>query len=192
MNKYFEDSILNELYANRHLDYENFIKKNYKIEEEEFLYNSEQKFANIIKMFVKNENDYKQISNALTEFEVAITDRNEFWKRIFYIIGHIDANKIKNELKQFADNKDDKLVTKARFENDIVDAISNLVENKINELKVIKDFEEKDKLLSNKTEMFEEKLSKQQEDEFDEIMRIIYEVEKYYFVLAYYIGKNMR
>jgi len=107
MNKYFEDSILNELYVTRHLDYENFIKKNYKIEEEELLYQSEKKFTNIIKKFVKDEKDYKQISNALTDFEVSITDSNEFWKKIFYIFGHIDADKIKNELKQFAVNKDE-------------------------------------------------------------------------------------
>ena len=191
MNKYFEDSILNEMYATRHLDYENFIKKNYEIEEEKYLYQSEKGFKNIIKKFVKDEKDYNQISNALTDFEVAITDRNEFWKRIFYIAGHIDANKIKSELNQFADNKEDKLVTKARFENDIVDAISDLVENKMHELKTIKDFEEKDGMLSSKTEMFENKLSKELEDDFDDLMRITYEVEQYYFVLAYYIGKNM-
>ncbi len=191
MNKYFEDSILNEMYATRHLDYENFIKKNYEIEEEKYLYQSEKGFKNIIKKFVKDEKDYNQISNALTDFEVAITDRNEFWKRIFYIAGHIDANKIKNELKQFADNKDDRIVTKSRFENDIIDAISDLVENKMHELKIIEDFEGKDGMLSSKTEMFENKLSKELEEDFDDLMRITYEVEQYYFVLAYYIGKNM-
>lgn len=189
MNKYFEDSILNEMYATRHLNYENFIKKNYEIEEEKYLYQSEKGFKNIIKKFVKNKKDYEQISNALTDFEVAITDRNEFWKRIFYIAGHIDANKIKNELNQFADNKEDKLVTKARFEADIVEGIGNLVKSKIYELCDIKDFQDKNEVLSNEIEEFEEKLSKELKKDFYDVVKNIYEIEKYYLVLAYYIGK---
>lgn len=64
-----------------------------------------------------------------------------------------------------------------------------MVKSKIYELCDIKDFQDKNEVLSNEIEEFEEKLSKELKKDFYDVVKNIYEIEKYYLVLAYYIGK---
>ena len=76
------------------------------------------------------------------------------------------------------------------FDKDTVENISNLVESKMNMLKDIPDFKEKDKLFSANMEELDKKLPEDLKEQFDEIVRLNYQIEDYYFTLAYLLGSK--
>ena len=74
------------------------------------------------------------------------------------------------------------------FDQELIENISNLVEEKMKILKDVDDFREKDRKLSNCMEEFESKLPEELQGKFDDVMRLNYQVEDYYFTLAYLLG----
>lgn len=66
--------------------------------------------------------------------------------------------------------------------------ISNLVEEKLSILRKNKDFEEKYLRLNNVIENLENKLEKNQKEELEEIIKLFYKTEQYYFILSYSLG----
>ena len=74
------------------------------------------------------------------------------------------------------------------FDKEMVENISNLVEDKMKILKEVKDFREKDKKLSACMEELDNLLPEDLQEKFDEVMRLNYQVEDYYFTLAYLLG----
>ena len=74
------------------------------------------------------------------------------------------------------------------FDTDTISYITQLVESKSNLLNEIKDFKEKDKMLSLSMEALENELSKENKDKFDKIIKLMYQVEEYYIALAYSLG----
>ena len=74
------------------------------------------------------------------------------------------------------------------FDKEIVENVSNLVEEKMKILKNVNDFKEKDKKLSFCMEELDNLLSDELKEKFDEVMRLTYQVEDYYFTLAYLLG----
>ena len=76
------------------------------------------------------------------------------------------------------------------FDEDTVETISILVEKKMHLLNSIPAFREKDHSLAVETEKFEDSLSKDQNDSFDSVMKLHYQIDSYYFALAYYLGKK--
>ena len=74
------------------------------------------------------------------------------------------------------------------FDKEMVENISNFVEEKMKILKDVKDFKEKDKMLSLAMEELDSILPEEQQEKFDEVMRLNYQVEEYYFTLAYLLG----
>ena len=74
------------------------------------------------------------------------------------------------------------------FDKEMVENISNFVEEKMKILKDVKDFKEKDKMLSLAMEELDSMLPEEQQEKFDEVMRLNYQVEEYYFTLAYLLG----
>ena len=76
------------------------------------------------------------------------------------------------------------------FDEDTVETISTLVEDKMHLLNCIPSFREKDHTLAIKTEKFEESLSNKQNDNFTSIMKLHYQIDSYYFTLAYFLGKK--
>lgn len=74
------------------------------------------------------------------------------------------------------------------FDEEMVENISNLVEEKMKILKEVKDFSEKDKKLSSCLEELDNILPEEFQQKFDEVMRLTYQVEEYYFTLAYLLG----
>lgn len=74
------------------------------------------------------------------------------------------------------------------FDKEMVENISNLVEEKMRILKDVRDFKEKDRMLSMAMEELEKMLPEEQQDKFDEVIRLNYQVEEYYFTLAYFLG----
>ena len=76
------------------------------------------------------------------------------------------------------------------FDKDFVENISNLVEDKMKLLKDVKDFREKDKELSNQMEELDGMLPEELRDKFDDVVRLTYQLEDYYFTLAYLLGSK--
>ncbi len=76
------------------------------------------------------------------------------------------------------------------FDKETVGNISNLVENKMYILNNIADFKEKDKNFAVSMEKFESSLTDDLRFQFNEIMRLNFQIESYYFTLAYFIGNQ--
>ncbi len=76
------------------------------------------------------------------------------------------------------------------FDEDTVENISNYVESKMYLLNQIPDFKEKDKKLANKTEDLENLLSADLKNKLDDVMKLHYQIDSYYFALAYFLGKQ--
>ncbi len=76
------------------------------------------------------------------------------------------------------------------FDKETVKHISNLVEDKIELLKDVKDFKEKEKMLSIYMDEIDEELPENLKEKFDDIIRLMYQLEQYYFTLAYMLGSK--
>ena len=74
------------------------------------------------------------------------------------------------------------------FNNDSYKFISNLVEEKISILRNNKNFNEKYTRLTNEIENLEKHLNQEQREQFNEIIKLFYETEEYYFALSYSLG----
>ena len=74
------------------------------------------------------------------------------------------------------------------FDKTEVSSISDFVESKSPILNEIDDFKEKDKMLSLNMELFEKELSTEDKEKFDNIIKLMYQVEEYYISLAYSLG----
>ena len=74
------------------------------------------------------------------------------------------------------------------FDQDSISSINEFVENKSNLLNEIKDFKEKDKTLSLYMDELEKQLDKESKEKFDQIIKLMYQVEEYYIALAYSLG----
>ena len=74
------------------------------------------------------------------------------------------------------------------FDQDMVSSVNNFIESKIDRLEKVKDFSEKNKRLTMNIENLDEKMPKELKDSFDEMLRLTYQIEEYYFTLAYLLG----
>ena len=76
------------------------------------------------------------------------------------------------------------------FDEDTVENISNLVEDKMPLLNTVTAFKEKDEALAIATEELENALSKELNHKLDNVMKLHYQIDSYYFTLAYFLGKQ--
>lgn len=74
------------------------------------------------------------------------------------------------------------------FENEDYKAISNFIETKIPLLRKNVHFEKIYKELYTKIEEFEKTLTKEKAEQFNEIIKLIYQTEEYYLSFAYSLG----
>ena len=74
------------------------------------------------------------------------------------------------------------------FANNDFKFISDFVEQKMSILKENKNFENESKRLSDAIEELEQTLSKQQKEKLDEIIKLFYKTEEYYFAFSYSLG----
>ena len=74
------------------------------------------------------------------------------------------------------------------FDKDTVEGISNMIENKMYVLNNVKDFHDKDQCFATALEKLESALSNELTEQLDDVMRLNYQVEAYYFTLAYFLG----
>ena len=76
------------------------------------------------------------------------------------------------------------------FNDDTVETISNLVEDKMPLLNKITAFKEKDYALAMATEDLENSLSEDLNNKLDNVMKLHYHIDSYYFTLAYFLCKQ--
>ena len=76
------------------------------------------------------------------------------------------------------------------FNEDTVEVISNLVESKMHLLNKVPAFKKKDEALANSIEQLENVLSMEQNAKLNDVMRLHYQIDSYYFTLAYFLGKQ--
>ena len=76
------------------------------------------------------------------------------------------------------------------FDKSTVENISNIVEEKMYILNNIKDFHKKDKQFATLLDELKDSLSDEQNNKFDTLMKINYQIDSYYFTLAYFLGKQ--
>ncbi len=76
------------------------------------------------------------------------------------------------------------------FDEDTVESISNLVEGKMHLLNKVSSFKKKDEALANSIEQLENVLSMEQNAKLNDVMRLHYQIDSYYFTLAYFLGKQ--
>ena len=74
------------------------------------------------------------------------------------------------------------------FANGDYRLITNLINDKMEKLKKYKDFNEKYTKLYDTIDEMDGILEDSQKYKFNEIMKLIYETEEYYFALAYSLG----
>ena len=76
------------------------------------------------------------------------------------------------------------------FDEDNVENISNIVESKMPLLNKVPAFKTKDQELGTTIEELENALSEELNDKLDKVMRFHYQIDSYYFTLAYFLGKQ--
>lgn len=74
------------------------------------------------------------------------------------------------------------------FENENYKLISNLVEEKISILRQNKEFNQKYKTLMQKIDELSVVLEGEPKEKLEEIIKLFYETEEYYFALSYSLG----
>ncbi len=74
------------------------------------------------------------------------------------------------------------------FNSEIKDCINSIIENKLPILKENKDFNEKYSQLNNTMDELERSLSNNQKILFNNLIKLFYETEEYYFTLSYFLG----
>lgn len=74
------------------------------------------------------------------------------------------------------------------FNNDNYKFISNYVEHKLPILKENQKFKAEYLRLTDAMEELEQTLSKQQKEQFNEIVQLFYRTEEYYFAFSYSLG----
>lgn len=76
------------------------------------------------------------------------------------------------------------------FDEDNVENISNIVESKMPLLNKVPAFKAKDQKLGTLIEELEDALSEELNNKLDKVMRLHYQIDSYYFTLAYFLGKQ--
>ena len=197
MEKFLNSSNLDVLFQNKYQSFENLIRERYYINEEKKAAEDEDKLTSVINDFIKDEEKNKIVSDAVNEFELSIMDKCKFWNKQYYKFGYVDAINTNNEINEFSRTKlpnnklnNDTDILKNIEDEEYVENLSDYIEGKFNKLNEIKAFKEKDKKLTDIKEEFETSLTDQQNEMFDEVMRLIYQTEDYYFTLAYILGSN--
>ena len=76
------------------------------------------------------------------------------------------------------------------FDKDTVQSISSIVENKMYILNNIEDFHNKDLEYATELENLQNSLSIDLNNKLNNLIRISYQIEDYYFTLAYFLGKK--
>lgn len=96
MNKFFERSILDELYETKSDEFAQDIQNEMQEETKSFLV--EEQLTNKIKEVIKDEGQQKEMLKKLNEYEMEVAKEHDFWNKMFYKLGVYNCTEMKEIL----------------------------------------------------------------------------------------------
>lgn len=96
MNKFFERSILDELYEAKSDEFAQDIQNEMQEETKSFLV--EEQLTNKIKEVIKDEGQQKEMLKKLNEYEMEVAKEHDFWNKMFYKLGVYNCAEMKEIL----------------------------------------------------------------------------------------------
>lgn len=179
--KKFENKILDNLYEIKEGEVEKkYILKQGRQKDNERTEKLEEELVNFTKNFIKEEKGIKELCNRINTYKQAIIDRMNFWNRLYYKEGFIDAMSLKQQIKKEG-------MTDSNFEESIIyknmKEISDLFEEqKYNNLQGNEDYIENVKRIEKIKAKFPKvrdffengKIAEFSKQEMKEILNIVY------------------
>lgn len=141
MNKFFERSILDELYEAKSDEFAQDIQNEMQEETKSFLV--EEQLTNKIKEVIKDEGQQKEMLKKLNEYEMEVAKEHDFWNKMFYKLGVYNCAEMKEILLNKIYSKEN---AKSFFDEYTDNFMEYFEEHKMKTLKDREDYEK----ISNK------------------------------------------
>lgn len=148
MNKFFERSILDELYEAKSDEFAQDIQNEMQEETKSFLV--EEQLTNKIKEVIKDEGQQKEMLKKLNEYEMEVAKEHDFWNKMFYKLGVYNCTEMKEILLNKIYSNED---TKSFFDEYTDDFLDYLETNR---MKIVRE--------NTEYKQVEEKVSKIKEE----------------------------
>lgn len=148
MNKFFERSILDELYEAKSDEFAQDIQNEMQEETKSFLV--EEQLTNKIKEVIKDEGQQKEMLKKLNEYEMEVAKEHDFWNKMFYKLGVYNCTEMKEILLNKIYSNED---TKSFFDEYTDDFLDYLETNR---MKIVRE--------NTEYKQLEEKVSKIKEE----------------------------
>lgn len=148
MNKFFERSILDELYEAKSDEFAQDIQNEMQEETKSFLV--EEQLTNKIKEVIKDEGQQKEMLKKLNEYEMEVAKEHDFWNKMFYKLGVYNCAEMKEILLNKIYSNED---TKSFFDEYTDDFLDYLETNR---MKIVRE--------NTEYKQLEEKVSKIKEE----------------------------
>lgn len=126
MNKFFERSILDELYEAKSDEFAQDIQNEMQEETKSFLV--EEQLTNKIKEVIKDEGQQKEMLKKLNEYEMEVAKEHDFWNKMFYKLGVYNCTEMKEILLNKIYSNED---TKSFFDEYTDDFLDYLETNRM-------------------------------------------------------------
>lgn len=197
MNKFFEKSILDELYEAKCEDFADSIQQEMQEERNSFL--AEEELTSKIKEVVKDEKECHEVLKRLNKYELEVGREEDFWNKMFYKLGFYNSSELRKLLQDKVedDKKTNEVITFIdSYTSDFLDYLeknkrASLIDN--NEYKEILNQIEKIKVANPNVRAFLEdketvNLSEQEQKEVLKIFELNDELQIIELKIAFKLG----
>lgn len=144
MNKFFERSILDELYEAKSDEFAQDIQNEMQEETKSFLV--EEQLTNKIKEVIKDEGQQKEMLKKLNEYEMEVAKEHDFWNKMFYKLGVYNCAEMKEILLNKIYSNED---TKSFFDEYTDDFLDYLETNRMKIVRENAEYKELENQIKN-------------------------------------------
>lgn len=144
MNKFFERSILDELYEAKSDEFAQNIQNEMQEETKSFLV--EEQLTNKIKEVIKDEGQQKEMLKKLNEYEMEVAKEHDFWNKMFYKLGVYNCAEMKEILLNKIYSKEN---TKSFFDEYTDDFLDYLETNRMKIVRENAEYKELENQIKN-------------------------------------------
>lgn len=144
MNKFFERSILDELYEAKSDEFAQDIQNEMQEETKSFLV--EEQLTNKIKEVIKDEVQQKEMLKKLNEYEMEVAKEHDFWNKMFYKLGVYNCTEMKEILLNKTYSKEN---TKSFFDEYSDDFLDYLETNRMKIVRENAEYKELENQIKN-------------------------------------------
>lgn len=131
MNKFFERSILDELYEAKSDEFAQDIQNEMQEETKSFLV--EEQLTNKIKEVIKDEGQQKEMLKKLNEYEMEVAKEHDFWNKMFYKLGVYNCAEMKEILLNKIYSKENAKSFFDEYTDDFLDYLE------VNRIKIVRE-----------------------------------------------------